>query len=54
MRLQVRRIDDDRGGGRLLLFVNPQWQTRGQVVSDFGCVAVAFLLRVISKLSSQT
>ena len=24
-------------GGRLLLAFNPQWQTDGQIVSDFGC-----------------
>ncbi len=24
-------------GRRLLLVINPQWQTQGQVVSDFGC-----------------
>ena len=26
-----------QGGQRLLLVINPQWQTQGQVVSDFGC-----------------
>ncbi len=26
-----------QGGKRLLLVINPQWQTQGQVVSDFGC-----------------
>jgi hypothetical protein len=32
----VRRIDDALSGERLTLLVNPQWQTEGQVVSDFG------------------
>ena len=26
-------------GGRLTLVFNPQWQTDGQIVSDFGCAA---------------
>ncbi len=34
----LREIDADRGGRRLILVFNPQWQTDGQIVSDFGCV----------------
>lgn len=32
----LRRIDDALSGKRLTLVVNPQWQTQGQVISDFG------------------
>ncbi|BDA48311.1 probable APETALA2-like protein 2 at N-terminal half [Coccomyxa sp. Obi] len=32
----LRAIDADRGGQRLMLVFNPQWQTDGQIVSDFG------------------
>ncbi|KAK9807484.1 hypothetical protein WJX72_000447 [[Myrmecia] bisecta] len=33
---QLRELEGDRGGKRLVLIVNPQWQTAGQIVSDFG------------------
>ncbi|KAL4451370.1 hypothetical protein ABPG77_009442 [Micractinium sp. CCAP 211/92] len=32
----LRRIDDALSGKRLTLVINPQWQTQGQVISDFG------------------
>ncbi|KAL4420712.1 hypothetical protein ABPG75_010368 [Micractinium tetrahymenae] len=32
----LRRIDDALSGERLTLVINPQWQTQGQVISDFG------------------
>ncbi|KAK9840583.1 hypothetical protein WJX81_002940 [Elliptochloris bilobata] len=32
----LREIDGDRDGKRLMLVFNPQWQTDGQIVSDFG------------------
>ena len=35
-RVQVRDIAA-ADGGRLMLVFNPQWQTDGQIVSDFGC-----------------
>ena len=35
--VQVRDIAAT-DGGRLTLVFNPQWQTDGQIVSDFGCV----------------
>ena len=34
--VQVRDIAE-ADGGRLTLVFNPQWQTDGQIVSDFGC-----------------
>lgn len=39
----LREIDADRGGQRLMLVFNPQWQTDGQIVSDFGCVLLPCL-----------
>ncbi len=36
--MQVRDIAET-DGGRLTLVFNPQWQTDGQIVSDFGCAA---------------
>lgn len=38
----LRAIDADRGGQRLMLVFNPQWQTDGQIVSDFGCAQSCF------------
>lgn len=35
---RLRALDSAQGGQRLTLFFNPQWQTDGQIVSDFGCV----------------
>jgi len=35
----------DRGGKRLMLVMNPQWQPDGQVVSDFVCAACSALPR---------
>lgn len=37
---RLREIDAAAGGGRLMLVFNPQWQTDGQIVSDFGWVAL--------------
>ena len=38
----LRAIDAERGGERLMLVFNPQWQTDGQIVSDFGCAPADF------------
>ena len=38
----LRAIDAERGGERLMLVFNPQWQTDGQIVSDFGCATADF------------
>ena len=35
---KVRQLARVKGPHRLMLLINPQWQTDGQVVSDFGCV----------------
>lgn len=35
----LRQLDDE--DQKLLLIINPQWQTSGQLVSDFGCVTPA-------------
>ncbi len=42
----LRAIDADRGGQRLMLVFNPQWQTDGQIVSDFGCGCLGCLISV--------
>ena len=34
--LQLKDMAAAKGGKRLLLVVNPQWQMGGQIVSDFG------------------
>ncbi len=36
---QVRQLARVKGPHRLMLVINPQWQTDGQVVSDFGCAS---------------
>ena len=41
---------DAQGGQRLLLVINPQWQTQGQVVSDFGCACACAPAYVIVQL----
>ena len=33
---QLKAMAAAKGGNRLLLVVNPQWQLGGQIVSDFG------------------
>ena len=33
---QLKAMAAAKGGNRLLLVVNPQWQLDGQIVSDFG------------------
>ena len=33
---QVRQLARVKGPHRLMLLINPQWQTGGQIVSDFG------------------
>ena len=33
---QLKSMARAKGGKRLLLVVNPQWQMDGQIVSDFG------------------
>ena len=35
---KVRQLARVKGPHRLMLLINPQWQTDGQVVSDFGYV----------------
>lgn len=34
---QLKAMATAKGGNRLMLVVNPQWQMDGQIVSDFGC-----------------
>ena len=34
--VQLKAMAAAKGGKRLLLVVNPQWQMDGQIVSDFG------------------
>ena len=34
--MQLKAMAAAKGGKRLLLVVNPQWQMDGQIVSDFG------------------
>ena len=38
---QVRQLARVKGPQRLMLVINPQWQTGGQIVSDFGLVTLA-------------
>lgn len=49
---QLRRIDAGGDGRRLMLVFNPQWQTDGQIVSDFGC-ALPFPADAFVHLSSH-
>lgn len=35
---ELRNIQLDGLDRRLMLVINPQWSTSGQIVSDFGCV----------------
>lgn len=37
---QVRHMARVKGPHRLMLLINPQWQTDGQIISDFGWVLI--------------
>jgi hypothetical protein len=52
---QLRDIDAAQGGRRLVLVFNPQWQTDGQIISDFGCASLFLVARVcdLARIGSQ-